>query len=214
MRQNQDLLADPKFEIDKKKLNLTVIAKLQDSIHNHLEHANRFMERNMQASQKVIDFMESQNDAVFKYAEDVIQSIHSLVNNTVNKFTAIERDSNFIIKEYQEFNLDGEFRSAIRAIDQLHNTLVSSLHKLSVFKQNDEQTTRNLEYLKTHESDLKALPLKFQDYLAAIKRHDTKSAQLRLLMIVFSAGVIAISALSAVLWRLRGGQHATPVSNK
>lgn len=214
IRHNHDLLVDPKFDVPKKKLNLTVVAKLQDSIHHHLEHANRFMERNMEVSQKVIDYIQLQNSAVFKYAEDVIQSIHSLVNNTVTKFTAIERDSNFIIREYQEFNLDGEFRSAIAAVDQLHQRLADSLQRLRVFQDHDEQTVKNLEYLKSHESELKALPQRFQEYLAAIKRHDSKSAQLRLLVVVFSAGVIAISALSAVLWRLRGGNTVGSESNK
>jgi hypothetical protein len=202
LSQHSHLIDRNVTDLPDKHLNVTVISRYQQTIHTQLHRCNHIIDKNMDATQRTIDFLDAQDKIVGKFAEDVISSVQRLVNNTVERFATIERQSNFIINEYQEFDLDAEFGTAKAAVDKLIATVEATATKLEVMGSFPETASRNLAYLQSQESSLRSLPARFEAYMAAVRRQEDRTHELHTLGVLLTAGLAGVAALLAVLWRL------------
>ena len=184
--------------------DIPALYKSQSEVLNILDYTNGLLDRNLETTEEILSYIQTQKNGTDLYSKNLLDSIHSWMDASTKNFEEFERETSNLMTQYDTFDIEGEFSSTKGLVEGLSKKIGGHWEAFQNLRTYGEVIKENIEYLRQKEKSLKKFPDFVKNVLDKDQAGGAGSVGLLLLTMLLGLGLAIIVALCAILRRLEG----------
>ena len=193
-----------KYEEDLKKqeFDIPTMHNMQSMVFSLVDFSNTQLSKSLEETDTIKAYVDNQNFATDEMGKMVVDALSQWLGIVEKQYETMNKDISKIIKEIENFNFDGLYRTTDDLLTNLNTKLKNTNQDFKAFKKFSRLIGKNLKTLQKKKDELKALPKLIKKMLKKKKGGAVKVDQSLLVGLLLFLGLFIVLALLCILCKV------------